>query len=145
MWCSTTGSPDKDDDDRWIMTLKKELPGDRDGKNVRLAFSPAQIEPESFADTTPAVVGAGTKIQGNQGAEGPSLVRWNDQWLLYWDSYGAGPLLAGHFARSEDLDRRDVRPEAAVRPSAPRQCVFGGPGPGGLAVEEAGVVVGRFG
>ncbi len=77
------------DDDRWVMSLKKELPPERDGKNIRLAFSPARISPESFTDTTTAIVGAGTAIQGRQAAEGPSLVKWNGEWLLYWDSYGA--------------------------------------------------------
>jgi predicted GH43/DUF377 family glycosyl hydrolase len=76
-------------DDRWVMSLKKELPADRDGKNIRLAFSPPTITAESFASATSAVVGPGTKIQSRQAAEGPSLVRWNEEWLLYWDSYGA--------------------------------------------------------
>ena len=89
-------------DDRWVMSLKKELPGNRDGKNVRFAFSPPKILPESFSSETKPVVGMGTTIQKRQMAEGPSLVRWKDQWLLYWDSYSAG-----HYslATSSDLQQ----------------------------------------
>ena len=89
-------------DDRWIMCLKKELPGERGGKNIRLAFSQPKITPTSFRDTTKAIVGVGTPIQGTQMAEGPSLVKWNGQWLLYWDSY-----TASHYslASSSDLQQ----------------------------------------
>lgn len=83
------GDADNSADDRWIMALKKEVPAEQDGKNIRLAFSPPQIGPASFGKPTPAIVGMGTNIQGKQFAEGPALVRWNGEWLLYWDSYTA--------------------------------------------------------
>lgn len=75
--------------ERWVMTLKKEVPPSEGGKNIRLAFSAAEITPESFGDPTEPVVGLGTSIVGRDGAEGATLLRWNDQWRLYWDSYGA--------------------------------------------------------
>ncbi|QDU55113.1 glycoside hydrolase family 43 protein [Aeoliella mucimassa] len=82
---------DSDDphEGRWIMALKRETPVQQDGKNIRLAFSPAEISPESFTNATKPIVGASTSIQGRDMAEGPTLIHWNGEWLLYWDSYGA--------------------------------------------------------
>lgn len=75
--------------DRWVMPLKKEVPPERGGKNIRLAFSPPEVRPGGFGGTTEPLVGPGTDISGRDLAEGPSLVRWKDRWLLYWDSYTA--------------------------------------------------------
>lgn len=75
--------------DRWVMALKKELPASSDGKNIRFAFSPRKIAPASFGDATQPVVGPGAEIGGPHKAEGPSLLHYGGQWLLYWDSYGA--------------------------------------------------------
>lgn len=72
---------------RWIMVLKKEVAPSAGGKNIRLAFSPPRIAPQSFQSPTQPFVGAGTQIQEKQLAEGPALIYWNDEWLLYWDSY----------------------------------------------------------
>ena len=76
-------------DDRWVMALKKELAVDRGGKNIRLAFSPAAISAQSFTGETDPIVGPGSRIQPREAAEGPTLLRFNGQWLLYWDSYSA--------------------------------------------------------
>jgi len=95
------GEEDDPADDRWVMALKKEVPAEEDGKNIRLATSPRHISPSSFGQPTAAIVGMGTPIQGKQYAEGPSLVKWNGEWLLYWDSY-----TARHYslATSSDLE-----------------------------------------
>ncbi len=77
-------------DDRWIMSLKKEQDASQGGKNIRLAFSDAAIAPSSFGQTTEPVVGPGSDVRSSELAEGPSMVRWHDEWLLYWDSYTAG-------------------------------------------------------
>ena len=87
---------------RWVMALKRETPIQQDGKNIRLAFSPAEIQPESFTNTTKPIVGAGTKIQGHDMAEGPTLIHWQGEWLLYWDSYGAR-----HYSLASSPDLKD--------------------------------------
>ncbi len=89
-------------DDRWIMSLKKEQGTSAGGKNIRLAFSDPAISPSSFGQTTAPVVGPGTDVQSNSYAEGPSMVRWNDEWLLYWDAYSAG-----HYAMASSTDLVD--------------------------------------
>lgn len=89
-------------DDRWVMTLKNEQDASLGGKNVRLAFSDATISPSSFGQTTAPVVGAGTDIHSSEAAEGPSMVRWNDEWLLYWDSYSSG-----HYSMASSTDLED--------------------------------------
>lgn len=91
--------PSEGADGRWVMTLKKELGTDQGGKNIRLAFSDAVIGPSSFGPSTDPVVGFGTPIRGNEQAEGPSLVQWNDQWLLYWDAYSSG-----HYSLASSTD-----------------------------------------
>lgn len=83
------GKFDAQSQERWVMVLKKEVPRDQGGKNIRLAFSSPTIEPESFRESTEPIVGSGTDIQGLYLAEGPSLVFWNREWLVYWDSYQA--------------------------------------------------------
>lgn len=75
--------------DRWVMVLKRETPAETGGKNLRLAFSPPEISPESFTNAGEPIAGVGAPIQGREYAEGPTLIRWNDEWLLYWDSYGS--------------------------------------------------------
>ena len=85
-------------DGRWVMELKKEQDASMGGKNIRLAFSDAIISPSSFGNTTDPYVGAGTSIQ-NTNAEGPSMVYWDDEWLLYWDAYSAG-----HYAMASSTD-----------------------------------------
>ncbi|TWT97796.1 Glycosyl hydrolases family 43 [Botrimarina colliarenosi] len=97
-----------DEGDRWVMALKKEVSPERGGKNIRLAFSPAEIGPESFGDSTEPLVGPGTAISGRDAAEGPSLVRWNGEWLLYWDSYGAR-----HYSMASSRDLTEWRDETA--------------------------------
>lgn len=75
--------------ERWVMPLKKEVSPERGGKNIRLAYSGAEIVPEGFSETEEPIVGPGTPISSANMAEGPSLVHWGGEWLLYWDSYTA--------------------------------------------------------
>ena len=84
---------------RWVMALKKEVGPERGGKNVRLAFSPPTIAPASFAETTAPIVGPGSAIRPDELSEGPSLVSWRGEWLLFWDSY-----TAKHFSLASSVD-----------------------------------------
>jgi hypothetical protein len=86
-------------DDRWVMALKREQGVAQGGKNVRLAFSDVNIAPSSFGDTTAPVAGPGSSIRPWEDAEGPSLVYWQDEWLLYWDSY-----TTGHYSMASSPD-----------------------------------------
>lgn len=75
--------------DRWVMVIKNEMPPEAGGKNLRLAFSRHAQGPY---DTTlgEAIVGHGTEIINRMG-EGPSLMKVEDEWYLYWDAPG-GPV-----------------------------------------------------
>lgn len=75
-------------DDRWVMAIKRETdpPG---GKNIRLTFtSPAQTNPWSAASAP--ILGPGSSLRANEQVEGPSLIRFGNEWLLYADAYTSG-------------------------------------------------------
>lgn len=75
------------DDDRWVMVIKNEMYPRDGGKNLRLVFSKRMQGPY---ETTlgPPIVGAGTDIVDRMG-EGPSLLKVDDLWWLYWDAPGS--------------------------------------------------------
>lgn len=100
-WSVIDGSPAYDDrgttdtsDDRWVMVVKNErevTDPPPTGKNLRLTYIDSTIDWNSFsyADWSPAedpIIGANTSIQPTD-AEGPSLVKNGDEWLIYWDKY----------------------------------------------------------
>lgn len=74
---------------RWAMSFKNEDHPDDGGKNIHLAFSDPAISPSSFTDDSGPIVGVGSAVHNgaNDLAEGPSMVNWNGEWLLYWDPY----------------------------------------------------------
>jgi len=76
-----TPSPE---DDRWVMVIKNELAANRGGKNLRLVFSKKMQGPYD-RKLGPPIVGAGTEII-NMMSEGPSLLKYNKIWYLYWDA-----------------------------------------------------------
>lgn len=73
-------------DDRWVMVIKNELGGDRGGKNLRLTYSERMQGPYDPQLSEP-IVGSGTSIVNRMG-EGPSLIKRQGQWWLYWDAPG---------------------------------------------------------
>jgi len=72
--------------DRYLMAIKDEQGGQ---KNIRLATSASALGPWSTSDSI--VVGPGSGIEENA-TEGPSLLKIDDTWFLYYDAYGAGYL-----------------------------------------------------
>lgn len=74
-------------DDRWVMVIKNEMYPKDGGKNLCLVFSQHMQGPY---ETTlgPPIVGAGTDIVDRMG-EGPSLLKVNGLWWLYWDAPGS--------------------------------------------------------
>ncbi|TWT85351.1 Glycosyl hydrolases family 43 [Posidoniimonas polymericola] len=69
---------------RYLMAVKDEQNG---AKNIRLATAPTAQGP--WTTDNPVIVGPGSAIEGNV-TEGPSLLKVDDTWLLYYDAYGAG-------------------------------------------------------
>jgi len=76
-------------DDRWIMAIKREQSELAGGKNIRFTFNDPQQTAGWTAATDP-VLGPGSSIRPSELVEGPSMIRFNDEWLLYADAYTAG-------------------------------------------------------
>lgn len=71
---------------RYLMAIKDEQNG---AKNIRLATAPTAQGP--WTTDNPVIVGPTSGIEENV-TEGPSLLKIDDTWLLYYDAYGAGYL-----------------------------------------------------
>ena len=74
------------DGQRWVMVVKNEMAPADGGKNLRLGFARNAQGPYSPV-LGPPIVGEGTSIVRRM-AEGPSLVRVDGLWHLYWDAPG---------------------------------------------------------
>jgi hypothetical protein len=79
-------------DDRWVMVVKNEMAPEAGGKNLRLAFAEHAQGPYGPV-LGPAIVGEGTNIVPRM-AEGPSLLKVDGIWRLYWDAPGLSYCLA---------------------------------------------------
>ena len=85
-------------DDRFVMVLKNEMDPLAGGKNLRLVFSDRLAD---FPTTLgPPIAGAGTTIVDRM-VEGPTLLKADGQWRLYFDAPGAA--LPYGLATSTDL------------------------------------------
>lgn len=69
---------------QFLMAIKDEQNGQ---KNLRLATAPTAQGP--WTTDNPIIVGPGSGIEENA-TEGPSLLKIDDTWRLYYDAYGAG-------------------------------------------------------
>ncbi len=78
---------DDTSDDRWVMVIKNEMYPQDGGKNLCLVFSKRMQGPYQTR-LGPPIVGAGTDIVDRMG-EGPSLLKVDNQWWLYWDAPGS--------------------------------------------------------
>jgi hypothetical protein len=79
-------------DDRWVLALKREDAAP-DGKNIRLSFrNAAKIDGTSndWSPVSDPILGPGSPLRANQQVEGPSLVRFRNEWLLYADAFTSG-------------------------------------------------------
>ncbi len=98
------------ENNRWVMVIKNEMAEKDGGKNLRLTFSDSGMQGTYRTTLGPPIVGAGTDIV-NQMGEGPSLLRHNGEWRLYWDAPGSefsyclatSPDLATWTNRSQEL------------------------------------------
>lgn len=75
-------------DDRWAMAIKRETdpPG---GKNIRLTFNNL-AQSNSWSTASAPILGPGSSLRPNEQVEGPSLIRFGNEWLLYADAYTSG-------------------------------------------------------
>ncbi len=103
-WSVIDGSAAWDDrgsddpgDGRWVMVVKNEKATNQipPGKNLRLTFFDGNLDFDNYdcarwtAATAP-IIGPGSDLQSGALAEGPTLLKHGDQWLIYWDKYTAG-------------------------------------------------------
>ncbi len=73
-----------DDNDRWVMVIKNEMPPPDGGKNLCLVFSKKMQGPYE-TKLGPPIVGKGSTIVDEM-TEGPSLLKVDGLWRLYFDS-----------------------------------------------------------
>ena len=73
---------------QYIMAIKDERGG---AKNISIATS-TDASPMSWTTNNPVVVGTGSNIEPYNSVEGPSLLKIDDTWLIYYDVYGPGYL-----------------------------------------------------
>ncbi|USN99476.1 MAG: family 43 glycosylhydrolase [Phycisphaeraceae bacterium] len=87
-------------DDRWVMIFKNEVQNpDAGGLSLRLATRDPMMQ-QPWDIRPGAIIGPSSNVRPNEVAEGPSIVRAPDRWMVYWDAYGNG-----HYsmATSDDL------------------------------------------
>ena len=109
--------------DQYLMAIKDEQNG---AKNIRLATAPTAQG--TWTTDNPIIVGPGSAIEGNA-TEGPSLLKVDDTWFLYYDAYGAGYF---GVATSDDPDPTNAsawvnRTSEATLPSGHHGTVFAAP------------------
>ena len=76
------------DNSRWIMVYKNEVSG---RKNLNLVYnSSADMTGPWTQDSHNPITGTGKVGYLAQAAEGPTLLKDGDRWLLYWDAYTSG-------------------------------------------------------
>ncbi len=76
------------DDDRWVTTIKREQNAPQ-GKNLRFTFN-NPLQKDEWSEATAPILGPGSSLRANEQVEGPTLVRFHDEWLLYADAFTAG-------------------------------------------------------
>ncbi len=113
---------------QWIMALKNEQEIRDGGKNLRITTAPADFS-KPWEPVSKPVAGPGSAVRGNEMAEGPSLLKWKDQWFLYWDAFANGhyclatsPDLINWTDRSADL-KMPPHPRHGTVFAAPRSAV----------------------
>jgi hypothetical protein len=76
------------DDDRWVMAIKREQ-NQPEGKNLRLSFNNA-AQSDDWTPASKPILGPGSPLRPKEQVEGPSLVRFSNEWLLYADAFTSG-------------------------------------------------------
>jgi len=68
--------------ERWIMAYKNE---EESGKNLRIATAPLDFS-KPWNDLGVPIIGRGTPICSEFMTEGPSILKKDDSWWIYWDA-----------------------------------------------------------
>jgi hypothetical protein len=76
------------DDDRWVTTIKREQ-NQPAGKNLRFTFN-NPLQSGEWSEATAPVLGPSSPLRPQEQVEGPTLVRFGGEWLLYADAFTAG-------------------------------------------------------
>jgi hypothetical protein len=104
---------------KYVMAIKDE----RNGlKNLWLATSDSATGP--YTPGVSPIIGPGSPVDAANAVEGPSLVKIDDLWYLYYDRYGAGQLSV---ATSPDLVTWTLRYNEANLPLGHHGTVFAAP------------------
>ena len=103
----------------YVMAMKDE----RNGlKNIWLATSNSATGP--YTPGASPIIGPGSPVDSGNVVEGPSLIKIDDLWYLYYDRYGAGQLSV---ATSPDLATWTLRYNEATLPIGHHGTVFAAP------------------
>jgi len=101
---------------RWVLVYKNEEEPSKGGKNLRLATALADFsQPWSLVETP--VAGPGSTMRPHEMAEGPSLLKRDNLWYLYWDAFANGH---HSLATSTDLKNWTDRTAELQPPPNPR-------------------------
>jgi hypothetical protein len=130
------GTPDPADD-RWVLACKDEQFVELGGKNIRLTVAPADLTnpfPPKFRSPTDPnkpwsepVAGPGSSVQANQWVEGPTLLKVDGEWRLYFDRFRLKTSRFG-LATSKDLVHWiDRTSELKLPPQAMHGTIFRAP------------------
>jgi hypothetical protein len=124
-------------DDRWVLVCKDEQVAELGGKNIRVTTAPTDLTkpfpPKFHAPSnldkpwSEPVAGPGSSVQVDQWAEGPTLLKVDGVWRLYFDRFR---LRANRFglATSTDLIHwTDRTSDLTVPPQAMHGTIFRAP------------------
>lgn len=104
---------------RWVMVIKDSRNADlktMPGRNLRLTFTGPDLDHPSFTPVSAPIAGDNAPMftdSRNSMAEGPTLIRFQGQWWLYWDEPAGSGL---NLATSPDLKTWTHRKELSMPP-----------------------------
>ena len=93
--------------------------------------NPAQSE--DWTPATAPILGPGSPLRPKEQVEGPTLVRFGNEWLLYADAFTAGHYSSHRVTGFDNLDRRNRGTRFPGRASAAWDVFRCGSRPGRLA------------
>ncbi|USN99477.1 MAG: family 43 glycosylhydrolase [Phycisphaeraceae bacterium] len=85
-------------DDRWVMIYKNELAPADGGLSLWLAKRDRLMQ-QPWDTSRGSIVGGLSDVRPLEPAEGPSIIRDHDRWVLYWDSY-----VSNHYSAAVSTD-----------------------------------------
>jgi hypothetical protein len=71
---------------RWVMIYKNEEAEAKGGKNLRVATAPLDFSAPWVDLVDRPIIGPGSAVAADTMTEGPTLLKLNNEYLLYWDS-----------------------------------------------------------